>query len=149
MSELNKVVAHYLDGKLLKGTTQDFVANRDVFHMLPADGSAVQTIRCRDLKGLYFVRELDGNPNRTNLRGFVERDDQGARGNKLAVRFKDGELLCGYSLSYTADRAGFFMLPADQGCNNQRIYVVRSSTVAVKAGAAAEALAKQVLDSAA
>lgn len=149
MSEINKVVAHFLDGKLMKGTTQDFLPNKEVFHLLPVDGTPSQAVRCRDLKALYFVRELDGNPNRTNLRGFVQRDDQGSRGNKLAVRFKDGELLCGYSLSYTAERSGFFMLPADAGSNNERIFVVRSSTVVVKAGQAAELLAKQVLDEAA
>ena len=149
MTDLNKVVAHFLNGKLLKGTTQDFMPNREVFHLLPVDGSPAQTVRCKDLKALYFVKELDGNPNRPALKGFVPRDDQGGRGNKLAVRFKDGELLCGYALSYTPDRAGFFMLPADAGSNNQRIYVVRSSTAMVKAGPAAEVLAREIVDPAA
>jgi hypothetical protein len=65
------------------------------------------------------------------------------------VRFKDGELLCGYSLSYSPDRDGFFMFPADPGSNNIRIYVITGSTVEVKAGPAAEAMAQRSLGNAA
>ncbi len=149
MSETNKVVAHMLGGRMTKGTTQDFAPNRDLFHLLPADGSPSETIQCSDVKAVYFVKDFEGDPRRVDLRGFIERKDALARGNKVAVRFKDGELLCGYALSYTAERAGFFLLPADPGTNNLRIYVVRSSTLAVKSGPAAEMMARQALESAA
>ena len=33
MSDINRVVAHFLDGRLVKGTTQDFFPNRTSFHM--------------------------------------------------------------------------------------------------------------------
>jgi hypothetical protein len=62
------------------------------------------------------------------------------------VRFKDGELLCGYSLTYSVDREGFFMFPADPKSNNIRIYVLVGATTEVKAGAEAEALVTRSLD---
>jgi hypothetical protein len=145
MSELNRVVAHCVDGKLVKGTTQDFFPNRSRFHVQPIDGSAGIEIRCKNLKALFFVREFGGNPSRRDLRGFLASPGETAQGKKIAVRFKDGELLCGYSLSYMPDREGFFMFPSDSGCNNLRIYVVVAATVEVKAGPAADTLAQKVL----
>ena len=149
MADHNKVVAHLIGGKLLKGTTQDFFPNRPLFHVLPLDGSASVEVRCRQVKAVFFVKEFAGNETRRDLRGFLESPAETSQGKKLAVRFKDGELLCGYSLSYSPDRDGFFMFPADAGSNNLRIYVVTSSTIEVKAGPAAEVLAQKVLGSAA
>lgn len=145
MAELNRVVAHFLDGKLVKGTTQDFFPNRTSFHMQPADGSPTVEVRCKMLKALFFVKDYVGNAQRRDLRGFIAAPGETAQGKKLAVRFKDGELLCGYSLSYLPDREGFFMFPSDSGSNNLRIYVLAAATVEVKAGPAADVLAQKVL----
>jgi len=136
-----RVVARYADGKVLKGTTQDFFPNRPSFHLLPADGTAAVEIRSKQLKALFFVRTFEGDSQRQDLRGFVAAPPETAQGKKIAVRFKDGELLCGYSLSYTPDREGFFVFPADGGSNNSRVYVLTIATAEVKAGPAAEMLA--------
>lgn len=145
MPESNKVVAHLLGGKILKGTTQDFFPNRPIFHLLPADGSAAVELRARQCKAVFFVKDFEGNRERRDVRGFVTGPAETAQGKKIAVRFKDGELLCGYSLSYSPDRDGFFMFPSDATSNNLRVYVVTSSTVEVKAGPAAEAMAQRAL----
>lgn len=147
MTESNKVVAHLIGGTLLKGTTQDFFPNRSLFHVLPAGGGPAVEVRCRQIKALFFVKNFGGDGARKDVRGFLEAPGETAQGKKLAVRFKDGELLCGYSLSYSPDRDGFFMFPADPGSNNLRIYVVTSSTAEVKAGPAADVLAQKVLGS--
>ncbi len=149
MADLNKVVAHSLTGKILKGTTQDFFPNRPLFHVQPVDGGPSVEIRCKSLKAAFFVRDFEGDRQRKDLRGFITGPAETAQGKKLAVRFKDGELLCGYSLSYSPERDGFFMFPADPGSNNLRIYVVTTSTVEVKAGPAAEALAERSMNDAA
>jgi hypothetical protein len=145
MAELNRVVAHFLDGRLLKGTTQDFFPNRASFHLQPADGGPTAEVRCKTLKALFFVKEYAGDARRRDLRGFLSAPGETAQGRKMAVRFKDGELLCGYSLSYLPDREGFFMFPADSGSNNLRIYVLATATVEVKAGPAADVLAQKAL----
>jgi uncharacterized protein DUF6982 len=145
MAELNRVVAHFLGGRLIKGTTQDFFPNRASFHLQPADGSPTVEVRCKTLKALFFVKEYAGDAKRRDLRGFIAGPGETAQGRKMAVRFKDGELLCGYSLSYLPDREGFFMFPADSGSNNLRIYVLATATVEVKAGPAADVLAQKAL----
>ncbi len=145
MSETLRVVARFLDGKLLKGTSEDFFPNRPLFHIQPADGGPAHEVQCRDLKAIFFVRDFAGDPNRHDIQGFVDGPGVTARGKKIAVRFKDGELVCGYTLTYTPERKGFFMFPADEGSNNLRIYVMTHATASVKAGPQAEAMAKQLL----
>jgi hypothetical protein len=144
--EINLVIVHYLDKKIRKGTTQDFFPNRPSFHLLPADGSKMAEIRCRDLKAVFFVKDLEGNPTREDVRGFIDRPGETQHGKKLAVRFKDGEIICGYSLSYTPGRDGFFLIPADQGSNNLRVYVVTSAAAEIGAGPAADRLAQKAVD---
>ena len=145
MSEINKVVVHSMGGKLLKGTTQDFFPNRPIFHVQPADGKPTVEVRCAQLKAVFFVKDYAGSATRRDVRGFITGPGETAHGKKLAVRFKDGELLCGYSLSYSADRDGFFMFPSDSGSNNLRIYVVTAACAEVKAGPAAEQMAHRAL----
>jgi hypothetical protein len=148
-SEPIKVVAHYVNGTLLRGTTRDFFVKRDMLHVQPLDNTDSVPVRYENLKALFFVKDFEGDPRRQDLRGFIQKKWLPEYGRKIAVRFKDGELLCGFATSYSADREGFFISPADHGSNNERIYVVRAATQAVKAGPAAEVLARQVLDSAA
>ena len=84
MSEGNRVVAHLLNGKLIKGTTQDFFPNRPMFHMAPVEGGLPVEVRTRQLKALFFVREFAGNTTRRDLRGFISAPGETAQGKKLA-----------------------------------------------------------------
>ena len=147
MSTMNGVVAHFLDGKVLKGVTRDFSPNHPAFHVFPRAGDPGVQIRCNQLKALFFVRDLTGDPQRTDLRGFIAGPAETIHGKKIAVRFVDGELLCGYSLAYSLRRGGFFMFPADTRSNNLRIFVVVSDGTEVREGTAAVELAQRVLDS--
>jgi hypothetical protein len=142
----NLVVARYADGRMLKGVTQDFSPNRGMFHIhqVGDDSNAVE-LRFKQLKALFFVSSLDGDPDRQDVRGFVNGPAETQQGKKIAVRFRDGEFICGYTLSWTPDREGFFLFPADTGSNNQRIFVITAATVEIKAGPAAEVLAQRVL----
>ena len=141
----NLVVARYHDGRVLKGVTRDFSPNRAMFHIDPQDGGSTIELRFRQLKALFFVSSLEGDPARQDVRGFVHGPAETSQGKKIAVRFKDGEFICGYTLSWSPDREGFFLFPADVNANNQRIYVITTSTLEVKAGPAAEVLAQRVL----
>ena len=145
MTETSHVVAHFMDGKLLKGTTQDFFPNRSTFHMIPAGGGQAIQVDCMLLKAVFFVKTLQGNPRRASIPGFIAAPAATAHGKKIAVRFKDGELLCGYTLSYQPDREGFFLFPADPESNNIRIYVLAVAALEIKAGPAADVLARKVL----
>ena len=147
MPTLNRVVARFLDGRALKGTTQDFSPRHPAFHIYPTPSAAGIQVRCNQLKAVFFVRDLDGDPLREDLRGFILGPAETVHGEKVAVRFADGELLCGYSLSYTLRREGFFMFPADPRSNNMRIFVVVAPTADVCKGAAAEEMVQRILDS--
>jgi hypothetical protein len=145
MGDATRVVARFSDGKVLKGTTQDFFPNRPSFHLIPLEGGNGLEIRCKQLKAVFFVKTFEGDSKRKDVRGFITAPAETAQGKKIAVRFKDGELLCGYSLSYTPDRDGFFVFPADAGGNNLRVYVLTAAATEVKAGPAAEVLAQRIM----
>lgn len=146
MGENLRVVVRYTDGQTLKGTTGDFRPASPRFHLIPADGSPVVDVRVDQLKAVFFVRDFAGSSERTKLRGFLTAPAETTQGKKVAVLFRDGELACGYTLTFSPDRAGFFMFPSDAASNNLRIYVVTAATAEVKAGPAAENLARRVLD---
>lgn len=142
----NLVVARYADGRVLKGITRDFSPNRGIFHVDRQDGAPAVELRFRQLKALFFVRTLEGDPARQDVRGFVLGPAETQQGKKIAVRFRDGEFICGYTLSWSPDREGFFLFPSDSASNNHRIFVITASTLEVKAGPAAEVLAQRVLN---
>ena len=149
MEITNLIVARYADGRVLKGVTRDFSPNRGILHLDVLDGALGVELRFRQLKALFFVRSLEGNAARDDVRGFVNGPAETQHGKKIAVRFRDGEFVCGYTLSWSPDREGFFMFPCDAASNNQRVFVITAATLEVKAGPAAEVLAQRVLAAAA
>ena len=146
MLPTNRVVAHYMDGRVVKGTTQDFFPNRPIFRIIPVGSGKETEIQCRQLKAVFFVKDLAGDENRKDIKGFLDAPGETTKGKKIAVRFKDGEFLCGYSLSYSPERVGFFLFPSDPGSNNLRIYVMTYAATEVRAAAAAEAMAQKLFD---
>lgn len=125
----NKVVARYRDGRLLKGSTADFLPNKDRFHLSPADappGANPVEVRLADLKAVFFVRDFTGDPQRQDGQNFDP--SKPAPGRKLRVVFEDGESVVGTTVAYQPGRLGFFLVPADAASNNERWFVVSSAT---------------------
>jgi hypothetical protein len=141
MSETNKVVVRFLDGSLQKGTTEDFFPNRPTFHLRPVGSSEMKEIRCKELKAVFFVKDFAGDPKRHEAHGFERATADVSRGKKVAIRFKDGERVFGFTLTYMPDRSGFFITPADPSSNNLRIYVLAHAAREVRVGPAADTLA--------
>jgi hypothetical protein len=122
-----KVVARYADGRLAKGYTFDFSPSQPRFHVFAqpsASGPSTQVL-VRDLKAVFFVRDLVGNPAREDGQEFPTGE---AAGRCVEVRFRDGEVMVGAADSPTTDPLGFFLVPADPGSNNLRVYVVAAAT---------------------
>jgi len=142
MSEPNRVVVHYLDGRLLKGMTEDFFPDRPSFHLRLLNMSEVRDIKCGELKSVFFVKDFRGNSKRRDIRGFDHVTPELSQGKKIAVRFKDRELICGFTLSYMPGRSGFFMTPADPRSNNLRVYVLVHATEEILIGPKAEIAAR-------
>lgn len=123
----NQVVAHYADGRILKGWAVDFFPNKPSFHLEKENSGDTIEVQVGDLKGVFFVKTFQGNAG-ASKRADVER---AGMGKKIQVDFTDGETLIGYTSGYSAARAGFFVFPADPDDNNDKVYVVTSSTSAV------------------
>jgi hypothetical protein len=120
----SKVVARYIDGRVVKGTTGDFLPAKDRFHMslagAPADAAPMQVLT-RDLKALFFVKDYAGDPGRPKVNEFDPAHPQAGR--RIKVVFNDGEVLLGTTAGYQPGRPGFFMVPADPGSNSERCFV--------------------------
>ncbi len=125
--EPNKVVLHFRDDTIIKGSTSDFFPNKAEFHLTHLDGK-IEEVELEKLKGVFFVKDFEGNPN--HKKNYD--DDITGAGRKIAVDFNDGEQIIGYVLGYSPDRQGFFMTPADLSGNNERIFVVKSATKNVR-----------------
>jgi hypothetical protein len=124
----NRIIAHFLDGTLIKGTTLDFFPTKDKFHLTDETGD-VHEVHIPSLKAVFFVRDFEGNPDYSEKKGFFATQTQG---KKVMVEFYDGEVLFGYTLSYSKRGLGFFMFPGDPGCNNNKVFIVHSAAKRVK-----------------
>ena len=126
---MNQVVAHTKTGQLLKGVTNNFLPNKESFHLLPAGaapGTKPVEIFINQLKAVFFVRDLAGQRDHWEKKDFDPYAFQ--QGKKIRVVFQDGEILLGTTQGYQAGRPGFFIVPADPKSNNERCFVVSSAT---------------------
>ncbi|MGD8415319.1 MAG: hypothetical protein PVF33_13850, partial [Candidatus Latescibacterota bacterium] len=103
----NRVIAHHIDGTLLKGTTLDFFPTKEKFHITDGGGD-VHEIHVNELKAIFFVKDYTGDPDYTEKKGFFTKQPQG---KKVMVEFFDGEVLFGFTLSYSTRGLGFFIFP--------------------------------------
>jgi hypothetical protein len=127
-----KVVVRYSDGRLIKGSTQDFYPNKERFHLIPADDPPCRAIEVsmNDLKAIFMVRDFTGDPLYKERKKYIEGEKPSGR--KVEVTFKDGEVLVGSTLGYDPKRQGFFIFPADPKSNSIRVYVVSSAVEKVR-----------------
>lgn len=126
---MNKVVARFTDGRILKGITADFFQNKETFHLRPAsapENEKPSEINIKELKALFFVRDFDGKPKHVEKKEF--EPGQPTPGRKIRVTFKDGESLVGTTTGYTPGRPGFFLVPADGSSNTERCFVISAAT---------------------
>ena len=126
---MNKVVARFADGHMIKGTTSDFAPGKEIFHMTEANAPAGQKpveVFTRDLKALFFVKDFEGDPKHVTRNEFDPQHPP--TGRKIKVLFKDGEELAGTTTGYQPGRPGFFLVPVDADSNNERCYVITAFT---------------------
>ncbi|MGD8353920.1 MAG: hypothetical protein PVJ01_07105 [Pseudomonadota bacterium] len=117
-----KVVARLMDGRIIKGFTNDFFPKKPTFHVGSDPSDKGIEIAITDLKALFFVKDFEGNPNRTRKQDF--EDGKVYQGRKAEVTFVDGEKMAGTVLGYDKERPGFFMVPVDEvEGNNTRAFI--------------------------
>ena len=126
---MNRIVARFQDGQMLKGFTIDFLPAKDHFHIVlegQSPSAKPVEVRVPELKALFFVKSFEGDPQH----GRSNEPSQGTAGagRRIRVVFKDGEVVVGTTQGYDRSRPGFFMLPVDTASNNERVFVVVAAT---------------------
>ncbi len=127
----NKIVARFLSGRVLKGSSLDVDPKRSSFHVRSAEGKT-EEVKLKDLKALFFVRSLDGDAARNDA-GSTDADDSRLKGSSpITVRFADKEAIVGLTNRYPPNKPFFYIMPVDPDSNNIRILVNRAAVVAME-----------------
>jgi hypothetical protein len=123
MINQHNIVARLSDGSVLKGVTSDFTPLKSFFNLKLEHGET-KMIDTDELKAVFFIKEpeSDERPEDTykNIANYG--------GKKVKVHFNDGEIIIGYTMEYMFDYHGFFITPANQESNNERIFVMTAAT---------------------
>ena len=120
----NRVVARFANGSLVKGVSINVDPARPSCHVRSGDG-IVHEVRFADLKALFFVKSLDGNPAHDEAMTVAAADPRVRGAHLMEVRFKDGERLVALANRYPPLGKLFFLVPVDPASNNIRILVNR------------------------
>jgi hypothetical protein len=126
-STYKKVVVRRLDHGLMKGfvDSTSYLGPNGI-RMLDREGRTL-TIPLHEIKGVFFVRDFDGNPQRLERKLFQSRPR--LAGLWVRMTFKDNEVLEGLLPSNLIELSpeGFLVTPADLYSNNLRIFVPRTA----------------------
>ena len=126
----NDVVAHFLDGRIVKGTSLDVAPSSPKCHV-KTDEHMVE-VELEKLKALFFVRDLTGDREyRESL--TPDPNDMRLRGTKgIELIFHDGERLVGLTNRFPPTKQYFFVLPMDANSNNIRVLVNKFAVESIK-----------------
>ena len=125
------VVVRYKTGEVFKGTTANFFPNKPTFHLISLQGGSREIV-LSELKAVFFVKSLTGDPSIQEPKEFSGDDTGAGKGRKSKVSFLDGETLIGFCPAYRREMKGFFLFPSNPNSNNDRIYVVADAVRTVE-----------------
>jgi hypothetical protein len=121
------VVVRQLDGGLVKGYVDSgsFLSLKGA-EVLDREGH-VLTISLEMIKGVYFVRDFEGDPGRQERKIFNTRPR--VSGIWVRLNFRDGEVMEGLLVNnlLEVEPEGFMITPPDYYSNNLRIFVPRNA----------------------
>jgi hypothetical protein len=98
----------------------------DVFRIRHLESNVVEEIPANEIKAVFFVSDLNGEPDRNSLRFHALEPI--LPGIWVQVQFRDGEIIEGIienSIRFL-NEPGFFLRPTDPGTNNKLIYVMKN-----------------------
>lgn len=127
----NQVVARFLDGRLIKGTSLDVAPGKPECHIRTADRQMVE-VQLADLKALYFVKSFEGDPAHEYATEPADGDPRLTGSHRVTIRFQDGERLEALANRYPPLGQFFFVLPVDGSGNTLRVLVNRNAITEIR-----------------
>jgi hypothetical protein len=134
--DMEKTVTRLNNGNLLKGYMRDFSPNRNELTVEETGAARQRLVKIEDVKAVFFVKSFEGDHE------YRERKSYGIakiKGQRVFVKFRDGESMVGFLegevpwergfflSKQDSDLKGFFLLPVDEDTNNIKVFVVASS----------------------
>lgn len=128
---MQKVVAHFIDHDIVKGTSADVDPGRPRCHIQSSERGTVE-VDLTQVKALFFVRDFDGKPEYDEAQ-HPQQGDARLRGSRtVQLTFSDGETLGCLMNRYPPTRQFFYALPMDHRSNNIRILVNRDAVARMR-----------------
>jgi len=137
---MEKAVTRLINGKVLKGYIDEFSPDQNEVNIKEEMTADLRTVKIGDVKAVFFVRSFEGDQEHKERKSYGIAK---VKGQRVFVKFRDGEGLVGFLegdvpwekgffLSKRgSNRKGFFLLPVDEDTNNIKVFVVSSSVDAV------------------
>lgn len=117
---------------MLKGTSLGIDPSRPSFDLHPPGEDPVE-VNFSDLKALFFVRSLAGNPGHDESLEPDPADPRRRGSTVVRLEFDDGEVIVGLTTRYPPDRPYFYLVPVDPKSNNLRMLVNRDAVALMEA----------------
>jgi len=117
-----KVVVRLKDKTSLKGKISNFSPLYNFFQLELLDGDSV-IVNIDKIKAMFFVKSFEGNKQYN----YKYEDELLWAGDKITLKFNDGEKIVGYAQHSDFTPKGYFITPADVNGNNTYIFASRSA----------------------
>jgi len=133
---MEKTVTRLVNGQTLKGDLLVFSPEGNEVVVKERGTERSHRVDISDVKAVFFVKTFEGDNE------YREKKSYGltkTKGQRIFVKFKDGESLVGFLegevpwkkgfflSKQDGGLKGFFLLPVDEDTNNDRVFVVSSS----------------------
>jgi hypothetical protein len=146
-STRKKVVVRRLDGDSIKGYVDSgsFLGPEGA-RVLDREGR-LTSVPLENIKGIYFVRDFEGDPDRAERKVFLSRPR--LSGIWIRMTFKDNEVMDGLMANNLLEShpSGFLVTPPDFSSNNLRIFVPRAALGSVEVlGVISNGSARRAID---
>ena len=137
---MEKAVTRLIDGKLLKGYIREFSPDQNEVTIEEEVTGDLHPVKIGDVKAVFFVKSFEGDHEHKEKKSYGSVK---IKGQRVFVKFRDGEGLVGFLegdvpwekgfflSKQDSNLKGFFLLPVDEDTNNIKVFVVSSSVDAV------------------
>lgn len=107
----HRVILHTIEGQVKRGAIKDVKLGDPQLQLKVANGGT-ELLPKERVKALFFMLAPGTRA-------------PAIEGNKVRVTFRDGRQVAGFSKDHKAATAGFFVIPADNRTNTERIFIFR------------------------